>query len=114
VRRRTDACTALKMPSHRRKKKASTAAADFRDNNVGRSLTINEYAGWRVPASNTKIDIVNVSSITPEQFWAEYVSQRKPVRATVVDLVSEDQDKPNSDLPCKLVIISKMKPAIPS
>jgi hypothetical protein len=88
LRCRCAAAQMLKMPSHRRKKKASTAAADFRDNNVGRSLPINEYAGWRVPAPNTKIDIVDVSSITPEQFWAEYVSQRKPVSAAAVDLIA--------------------------
>ena len=45
----------------------------------GKAPVENLYAGWKPPVSNTDVEKIDASSLTPEEFYLKYVVPRKPV-----------------------------------
>eukprot|EP00584_Thalassiosira_punctigera_P018653 CAMPEP_0172557264 /NCGR_PEP_ID=MMETSP1067-20121228/72347_1 /TAXON_ID=265564 ORGANISM="Thalassiosira punctigera, Strain Tpunct2005C2" /NCGR_SAMPLE_ID=MMETSP1067 /ASSEMBLY_ACC=CAM_ASM_000444 /LENGTH=426 /DNA_ID=CAMNT_0013346313 /DNA_START=58 /DNA_END=1334 /DNA_ORIENTATION=+ len=45
----------------------------------GGETSINQYAGWAVPAKDYDLPTINIADMTPELFYNEHVKQRRPV-----------------------------------
>jgi len=60
---------------------------------------INQYKGWQVPSSKYKIPTIAADSLKPEEFYAEYVSKRRPVvlKGNLQDLVGLNKWKASND-----------------
>ena len=60
---------------------------------------VNEYKGWVVPENNFKIPAISIEDLTPEKFYSDYVSRRKPVvlRGELEDLSGLKKWKVNND-----------------
>ena len=39
----------------------------------------NQYVGWRVPTADYHLPVIDVADVSPETFYNEYISQRRPV-----------------------------------
>ncbi len=64
--------------SSKRSSTESVAVAEEQNKKL-KSLPVNQYSGWVIPEKDYQIPKVPIKDLTSEQFFNEYVRQRRPV-----------------------------------
>jgi hypothetical protein len=63
----------------RRRSPTLNQASSKRNNSTTAEPPINEYNGWTVPTKNYTIPTINITDVTPETFYKNFIHKRRPV-----------------------------------
>ena len=63
----------------KRRRSPSLDASIKRSNSTTAEPPINEYNGWTVPTKDYTIPTINITDVTPETFYKDFIHKRRPV-----------------------------------